>query len=86
MPPRITEQAIDVCWLFIVREDDPDNPDNLDTELCDRIVELAMRKGVFLIRTGRGTLKFGPPLNIPDDAIREALDVVGDAIEEAIAA
>ena len=40
-----------------------------------------MQNGVFLIRTGRGTLKFGPPLNIPDDALEEALDVVDFVIK-----
>ncbi len=54
----------------------------LDPQFCDRIVERAMQKGVFTIRTGRGTLKFGPPLNIPDDALVEGLQVIGEAIAE----
>jgi len=70
--------------VFIVRAADPDNPDNLDTELCDRIVEECMRRGVFLIRTGRGTLKFGPPLNIPDDALIEALEVIEETIRDTV--
>ncbi len=54
----------------------------LDPQFCDRIVERAMQKGVFTIRTGRGTLKLGPPLNIPDDALVEGLQVIGEAIAE----
>lgn len=54
----------------------------LDPVFCDRVVERSMQKGVFHIRTGRGTLKLGPPLNIPDDALIEGLRVTGEAIAE----
>jgi 4-aminobutyrate aminotransferase / (S)-3-amino-2-methylpropionate transaminase / 5-aminovalerate transaminase len=54
----------------------------LDPIFCDRVVERSMQKGVFHIRTGRGTLKLGPPLNIPDDALIEGLRVTGEAIAE----
>jgi 4-aminobutyrate aminotransferase-like enzyme len=57
----------------------------LDLELADKIVEKAMQKGVLLIRTGCGTLKFGPPLTIPDNVLLEALEVVGEAVEEVCA-
>lgn len=57
--------------------------EKLDSELTDKIVEKAMQKGVFLIRTGCGTLKFGPPLTMPDKVLLEALEVVSEAIEEA---
>jgi 4-aminobutyrate aminotransferase / (S)-3-amino-2-methylpropionate transaminase / 5-aminovalerate transaminase len=70
--------------VFVIRAEDPNNSDNLDTELCDQIVEESMRNGVFLIRTGRGTLKFGPPLNIPDEALVEALDVIESVIDNAV--
>jgi 4-aminobutyrate aminotransferase / (S)-3-amino-2-methylpropionate transaminase / 5-aminovalerate transaminase len=56
--------------------------ERLDSELTDKIVEKAMQKGVFLIRTGCGTLKFGPPLTIPDKALEEALTVVEETIKE----
>jgi 4-aminobutyrate aminotransferase-like enzyme len=54
----------------------------LDPVFCDKVVERCMQKGVFHIRTGRGTLKLGPPLNIPDDALIEGLRVTGEAIAE----
>lgn len=54
----------------------------LDAEFCDRVVERCLQKGVFHIRTGRGTIKLGPPLNIPDDALIEGLRVTGEAIAE----
>ena len=57
--------------------------DEIDQTLTDRIVENALYKGVFSIRTGRGTLKLGPPLNIPDEALIEGLRVYEEAIAEA---
>ncbi len=65
--------------IFITKQDEPDE---LDPVFCDRIVERAMQKGVFNIRTGRGTIKVGPPLNIPDDALVEGLRVIEDSIAE----
>lgn len=54
----------------------------LDADFCQRVVERCLEKGVFHISTGRGTLKLGPPLNIPDDALVEGLSATGDAIAE----
>jgi len=59
-----------------------DNKDSLDQDLTNRICERAMEKGVFSICTGRGTLKIGPPLTIPDDALREGLSVYEECFEE----
>ena len=41
-----------------------------------------MQKGVILVRTGSGTIKIGPPLTIPDDALLEGIKVIDDAIKE----
>jgi 4-aminobutyrate aminotransferase-like enzyme len=54
----------------------------LDPVFCDKVIERCMQKGVFHIRTGRGTLKLGPPLNIPDEALIEGMRVTGEAIAE----
>lgn len=54
----------------------------LDVPFVDRIIEKALYKGVFSIRTGRGTIKLGPPLSIPDDALVEGLRVYEEAIAE----
>lgn len=59
--------------------------DELDPMFCDKVVERCLQKGVFHIRTGRGTLKLGPPLTIPDDALVEGLEVTGEAISEVAA-
>jgi 4-aminobutyrate aminotransferase-like enzyme len=64
--------------VFITRP----GSDELDVPFVDRIIERALYKGVFSIRTGRGTIKLGPPLNIPDDALVEGLRVYEEAIAE----
>jgi 4-aminobutyrate aminotransferase / (S)-3-amino-2-methylpropionate transaminase / 5-aminovalerate transaminase len=64
--------------VFITKE----NSDELDSDLTNIICERAMEKGVFSICTGRGTLKLGPPLTIPDDALIEGLGVYEKCFEE----
>ena len=64
--------------VFITKE----NSNELDTELTNYICERAMEKGVFSICTGRGTLKIGPPLTIPDDALIEGLKVYEECFDE----
>ena len=39
----------------------------LDANFTDQLVEKSMQKGVYSIRTGCGTIKFGPPLTIAED-------------------
>lgn len=52
------------------------------------IVENAASKGVILIRAGlfSNCIRFLPPLNMPEDMLREALSAVESAMEEAVAA
>lgn len=54
----------------------------LDVEFVDRVIERAFEKGVMSIRTMTGTIKVGPPLTIADDALREAMDVLIESMEE----
>ena len=35
-----------------------------------------------MLRTGLGTLKIGPPLIIPEDALIEGVNTISDAISE----
>ena len=64
--------------VFITKE----NSEELDPDLTNYICERAMEKGVFSICTGRGTLKLGPPLSIPDDALIEGLRVYKECFDE----
>ena len=52
--------------------------------LANRICEEAMRKGLLLVHTGRESIKIGPPLIIPDDALLEGLDVLDESIGEVV--
>lgn len=49
-----------------------------------RVCEKAMQKGLLLVHTGRESIKIGPPLTIPDDALEEGLDVIDESIGETI--
>jgi len=64
--------------VFIYKEDS----NELDEEIVNVICERAMEKGVFSICTGKGTLKLGPPLTIPDEALIEGLDVYEECFAE----
>ena len=70
-----------IAGVFIKKKGKNSNL-SLDIDLCDRIVEKSMHKGVFIIRTGRGSLKFGPPLTIKKEALIEGLNTVEEAIKE----
>jgi 4-aminobutyrate aminotransferase-like enzyme len=67
--------------VFIMKENF-NSPTDTDISLCDKIVEKCLQRGVFLIRTGRGTLKFGPPLTIKIEALIEGLSVVEEVLAE----
>lgn len=58
------------------------NSKELDSDLTNYICERAMEKGVFSICTGRGTLKLGPPITIPDEALVEGLNVYSECFDE----
>jgi 4-aminobutyrate aminotransferase / (S)-3-amino-2-methylpropionate transaminase / 5-aminovalerate transaminase len=51
------------------------------------VVRRAVSNGVLLIRAGlfSNCIRFLPPLNMPEDMLREALDAVGRAIETTVA-
>ena len=51
----------------------------LATDICER----AMQKGLILVHTGRESIKIGPPLTIPQEALDEGLDVLSECITEA---
>jgi 4-aminobutyrate aminotransferase-like enzyme len=55
-----------------------------DGTFPSRVCEKAMQKGLLLVHTGRESIKIGPPLTIPDEALEEGLDVFDEAIAETI--
>jgi 4-aminobutyrate aminotransferase/(S)-3-amino-2-methylpropionate transaminase len=67
-----------VWGVFINKE----NSEDLDVEYVDKLILLALKKGVYSIRTGSGTIKIGPPLTISEGALDEAFQVYMEVMEE----
>lgn len=53
-----------------------------DSLFASKVCEKAMQKGLLLVHTGRESIKIGPPLTIPDDALLEGLEVLEESIVE----
>lgn len=56
--------------------------DDLDIDFVDMIIEKAFQKGLLMIRTGKGSIKLGPPLTIPNSALIEGLNVLHQVFVE----
>jgi 4-aminobutyrate aminotransferase-like enzyme len=61
-----------------------ESPDGNNIDFVDRLIEIAMRKGLLSIRTQSGTLKIGPPLTISDDALIEGINVLKESLIECL--
>ncbi len=60
-----------------------------DSDLAHDIVERCFRKGLLMfapVGAWGQTVKIGPPLTIPREALEEGLAVLGEAVDEAVAA
>ena len=64
--------------IFIV---DPDSGE-LDIGLVNQLVMKLFQKGVYSIQTNAGTIKLGPPITIPEEALEEAMYVHEEAMAE----
>lgn len=70
-----------MVWaVFICKPDS----NELDANFTDQLVEKAMQRGVYSIRTGCGTIKLGAPLTISGSALKEAIDVYIETMSELI--
>lgn len=56
------------------------SPDGNNNDFVDKLIEVAMRKGLMSVRTASGTLKIGPPLTITDDALVEGVEVLKESL------
>ena len=68
-----------MVWAVFISKD---GSNSLDANYTDKLVEKAMQKGVYSIRTGCGTLKLGPPLTIPQDVLKESIEVYKECMHE----
>ena len=55
------------------------------SELCDRISENALQRGLLVVHTGRESIKLAPPLSITEDAMLEGVNVLESCIQDAVA-
>lgn len=55
-------------------------------EIGDKIVMTCLRQGVLMFLTGRGFFKVVPPLTIDREALFEAIDVIGGAMDQVLGA
>lgn len=79
-------RAVQGLGLFLsihLRRADSNVP---DVSLADDVALEAVRRGVLMFTTGRGYLKFTPPLCIERDAALEAADVIRDCLADRIGA
>jgi 4-aminobutyrate aminotransferase/(S)-3-amino-2-methylpropionate transaminase len=69
-----------MMMVELVRDHDTKEPAAEETL---EVVSRALANGVILLRAGlyNNGVRFRPPLNMPDDILREALAAVGHAIE-----
>lgn len=58
------------------------NSEEPDSLFPSRVCERAMQKGLLLVYTGRESIKIGPPLVISNEALREGLRALKEAIIE----
>ena len=58
-----------------------DNP-KIGSQIASKISWECFKKGVFVVHTGRESIKLGPPLIISEDALNESLDVIEEVISE----
>jgi len=61
-----------------------ESPDGNNIDFVDKVIEVAMRKGLLSIRTQSGTLKIGPPLTISDEALIEGINVLKESLSECL--
>lgn len=69
--------------LAAVLFNDPDGKPLSD--LCDRIAERCMQRGLLVVHTGRESIKLAPPLCITLDALQEGLSVIEQTTRDCIA-
>ncbi len=55
-----------------------------DPKITQKVIARCAEKGLLLVSTHGPAIKIGPPLTIPDEALREGIRVIKESFEEAI--
>jgi 4-aminobutyrate aminotransferase / (S)-3-amino-2-methylpropionate transaminase / 5-aminovalerate transaminase len=66
---------------IIFKDPESGKPDGL---FPSRVSEVCMQKGLLVVHTGRESIKIGPPLTIEESCLREGMEVLDEAIQQAI--
>jgi 4-aminobutyrate aminotransferase-like enzyme len=53
-------------------------------DICNKICEQAMKRGLLVVHTGRESIKLAPPLTITEEALLEGLSVLEETIADII--
>ena len=53
-----------------------------DIELTNKIVDRLIYNGLIVVKTGRESIKLGPPLNIKKNHLIKGLDILKKSIKE----
>jgi 4-aminobutyrate aminotransferase-like enzyme len=80
--PQMIRHVLGRGMIAGVILEDEDGP---RSDVASRVCELAMRRGLLLVHTGRESIKIGPPLSIPEAALDEGLAVLDECIGDALA-
>ncbi len=53
-------------------------------EQANKVIYRAFEKGLLLVKTGRESIKIGPPLTIPTEKILEGINIINNSIKETL--
>jgi acetylornithine aminotransferase len=52
------------------------------SDIAGLVVTQAREKGLLIITAGEGTIRFVPPLNIPEEAVSQGLDIFEESMRD----
>jgi acetylornithine aminotransferase len=52
------------------------------SDIAGLVVTQAREKGLLIITAGEGTIRFVPPLNIPEEAVSQGLDILDESMRD----
>ena len=65
----------------ILFHDDNGNP---DTARANKVVDISLNNGLIVVKTGRESIKLGPPVNISKKNLLKGLQILKDSIIQSL--
>jgi 4-aminobutyrate aminotransferase-like enzyme len=78
--PKIIKYIFGKGLIAAILFKSKNKPDHANL-IASKITEYCMRRGLLVVHTGRESIKIGPPLTIPDEALLEGIQVLEDSIK-----